>query len=706
MIGLPDPGQGDWADYFPTSANAPTNPITGLTEPKGFPSVSMFNYPRGAKWFNVNGIMLKVVDATTGPGVCKPFTKWDPATSIVTLGLCKADVMEIPYSSLFDLHALEYMGVAWWIAELLVLEKIANASPALVQSIIQGRHWMFSPFRMLTVVHATAKPLSFPAFNKFLAAKTLGDTFADLSDIGFAISGKSTGKVDLRSGWIDFVDDLRDPIWKMVSASAQVFELKVDDYTVDPFPFGTGSKGPVVHHNFGDTKHRWVQYTGVAATRFKSYFDSVFTKKEENITLKVDNAGEGTGDHAGKTNILSSKRPDAPELLYIVPLSGWQTKDANAKGAFGKRHGNALRVYMNRPWFSSGEGEQLGVLIWTGPFSDLKVTDPPSKDPKSPQKYTPYVTQWGRDPIWSGGVPTGQPGLANFPRCTKWLTDISLEELTPTTSSLLKMYQFKLLEKTGTGSSGGSSGVMKSLAPIDMATRDISASIVAPKAAAFNAGAYKIALAPSLMVLGHDVQYDADRQLWFCDIEIDTGANYTPFVRLGLTRFQYDSVPDAYVSKVILADFAQLLPDRNVAVVFDPSNPKLVAVAVSGQTYTNNDGHNHIGSTFEIAVEMGRPDLTDDTEEFEWVPLPDNTYELVSKVNPDGTGVWTGIVQLPEPRGSRKYRLVFREYEHFLGWDDPSTNQNNSGNEMLFSKTVVIPDPNKRRIVFADSIEI
>src|SRR5215207_3202949 len=39
-------------------------------------------------------------------------------------------------------------------------------------------------------------------------------------------------------------------------------------------------------------------------------------------------------------------------------------------------------------------------------------------------------------------------------------------------------------------------------------------------------------------VAPHDVFYDAERQLWFCDIEIDQGQSYWPFVRLALARYQ------------------------------------------------------------------------------------------------------------------------------------------------------------------------
>jgi len=65
-------------------------------------------------------------------------------------------------------------------------------------------------------------------------------------------------------------------------------------------------------------------------------------------------------------------------------------------------------------------------------------------------------------------------------------------------------------------------------------------------------------------VVGHRVQWDPQRELWYCDIELDAGRNYMPFVRLALVRFQPNSIPGAEISRVVLADFAQLMPRRSI----------------------------------------------------------------------------------------------------------------------------------------------
>jgi hypothetical protein len=54
--------------------------------------------------------------------------------------------------------------------------------------------------------------------------------------------------------------------------------------------------------------------------------------------------------------------------------------------------------------------------------------------------------------------------------------------------------------------------------------------------------------------------------LWYCDVEIENGDAYYPFVRLALARYQPYSVPNAHLSRVVMTDFIQLAPDRTAVV--------------------------------------------------------------------------------------------------------------------------------------------
>src|SRR5690349_2359105 len=79
-------------------------------------------------------------------------------------------------------------------------------------------------------------------------------------------------------------------------------------------------------------------------------------------------------------------------------------------------------------------------------------------------------------------------------------------------------------------------------------------------------------------------RWSDERRLWFCDIELDPGTAYFPFVRLALARTQTVSAEGARLSNAVLADFAAVAPGRWLAVVATEA-PRSWHVTVSGHTY-------------------------------------------------------------------------------------------------------------------------
>src|SRR4029077_6141009 len=88
----------------------------------------------------------------------------------------------------------------------------------------------------------------------------------------------------------------------------------------------------------------------------------------------------------------------------------------------------------------------------------------------------------------------------------------------------------------------------------------------------------------------HDVFYDPERQLWYCDLEIAAEAAYFPFIRLALARYQpittpgTPSRPGPYLSNVVLADIIALTADRWLNVT-PYQDLRKVRVAVFGVSY-------------------------------------------------------------------------------------------------------------------------
>jgi hypothetical protein len=477
---------------------------------------------------------------------------------------------------------------------------------------------MITPARTLTLVHAVQKPLGRPEFTMLPVerpsgqSKALANAFAPLTAWrqfgshdatllgGLRIHGQSTAKIDLQATWREFVDDPSQPEPTKKAAAAHVEKIELKVLNEGPI-FATAaehrmvasyiSKGDTLWfsapmdtlpgltapasvaapvHQFGDTKHRRVNYQAVACSRFREYFPDGLdhTRTSDKVVVSVP----------------SSARPSAPEVLYVVPVFGSEQQETtNVKTVI--RRGNGVRVYLQRPWYSSGEGELLGVTLWPG---DLADPDTPTRE-----KYKPYFTQWGLDPIWKTGGIASVPTTADFSNAVTRAMSCSLDRT-------------------------------------DLAVD----------------------------VAGHCVYFDPVRQLWFCDITVNNFDAYTPFIRLALARFQPHSLSGLELSKVVLADFVQLSPDRSAVLSVDPSDPRKARVFVGGLV---PEGPTE--SSFTVSVERRMANVLSDAG---WEPAPATVVTVVE--DPPGSGsldtmLWSGSIRFAKMPPKGQYRVVVREYE-------------------------------------------
>ncbi len=619
---------------------------------------------RSAVWPEREPFRLRIAEGSGAPD-------WNAGARVLTVFLPKAEIAKVRLSSYLGAADLTQMGLWGWLAEAgLPAAKIA----ALKQLAVQGRHWMLTPYRTLTLVHAVQQPLYEPKFTSLASVRSLGQTFTTLTD-KLHVHGKSTIKVGVTARWQEPVDALSDSEWKYISGKADAFEV--------PVVWGDPHVDISHKQEFGDTKYRMVEYSATATTRFAEYFQTPATatvtvsggssaslgatrlvEKSEKVTdlagtVEYEREKDYVMDYAAgaisrapssaipdgasvkvvfahypgpltresaapvTVDVLNSARPASPKVLYIVPTWGWQ-RESFDDGLVVKRQGGGLRIYMERPWFSSGDGELLGAVLWPGPKPSLIKF--PSKVP--PDALKPYITQWGLDPLWlTLGSPPALPALAHFKSAVDKATGLTLEEV---------------------------------------------------PGAQFH-------------VAGHAVGYDKGRKLWYCDMELDTGHTYYPFVRLALVRYQPKSVPGAHLSRVVLADFAQVAPDRVATITMDPDDPKLLQVMLCGPGYKESSAAKAPGEV-EVTVETKRPDVEGDLG---WIPVPGSTFPLTvaDSAKPDIT--WIGRVQLPEARGAKPYRLVIKEYERFRV----------DGSGGAITGIAFLPKT-ERRLVFAATVEL
>lgn len=498
---------------------------------------------------------------------------------------------------------------------------------------VDGAHWMMTPYRTVTLIHAVQQPIGLPGAKRLGVVRGLGETHAAF-DAELEVHGSSSQKFDLAADWKEPVDNIAEKTWRTIDGSAHVLEQHLERGTTSfLMNSSTGHR-----HEFGDTRYRKVNYTMTATTRFKEQMPAETVSNVEllirkSIPLAID--------------VPNAAPPAMPKVRYVVPTFGWERK--RELGKFTSiRKGGGLRVYLDRPWFSSGDGELLGVVLAPTPGvpgltpamanvrtaalegpavktgtkarTTAAVPDPvqvKSKvqvnasvkatallSPTVPEELRPYVSLWGMDPLWRAGlISTPEYPLPQ---------DFTLAE-----------------------------GMLGGLPLPEM-----------PGTSSFTA-------------VGHRVEFDEDRGLWFCDIDIDPHDAYFPFVRLALARFQPISVFGAHLSKVVTADFIQLAPDRAVSLTFNRSNLKEMNITVSGASYVQAAAGSGPGQ-IEVSLETRSLALP---EELGWTEVPRASVILspqrASKAEP-GNFIWSGKLTLPKEIKLKACRVALREYETFV----------------------------------------
>ena len=299
---------------------------------------------------------------------------WDSVNCVLTVELAPAQRATVRINSvLLDPTDLDSRGVWKWTED----QAPANISDV-KNSLLDGQHWAHLPWRDITLLHAVQTPLAAPNITAAVPNKVLGKTFVNLTGGLIAVDAPSTGRVQLLAKWTDPIDDPAAPAPGSQTQNAHVCEIEVPEGTNPVAVIDSGTKAAPIQE-FHDTKYHRVDYTPVAVTRFREYFPTA-TNTPAVTTLR---GADFTVD------VLNSSRPDAPKFLYALPLFEWDSPPGTPGITARARVGGGLRIYLDRPWYSSGAGELLGVVFLEG-VEFLTLTN----------SVKPLVTQWGADPIW------------------------------------------------------------------------------------------------------------------------------------------------------------------------------------------------------------------------------------------------------------------------------------------------------------------
>jgi hypothetical protein len=622
---------------------------------------------------------------------------WDAANRVLSVHVPQAEMYTVRISSAVDEADLDLQGMYELIlASTLVPEDWNDRR----HEALESRNWMLTPWIELTFVHAVEKPLADPVVlvDNTGMLRESGETFCVLHG-AIANHAKSTGRLDVDAKWTEQVDDLgRDRPEDGVNGM-KVRELRshVGDFLLEAFEDDCQvgrddvkskpgqANTHLLRHQFGDTRHRVVNYTAQATTRFREYFPPA--------VADVDKDGKSLIKRPGPDRQLivpSSRRPDPPDIAYVIPTFRWTdeivpvgpgggVKVPILQGRRRIRHGGGLRVYLRRPWYSSGDGEQLGVVLqnqpWvTWPLDQHLGLEVALDDQRRADDFVAAAAEKGAVKLAGApGAPFSERLLRGAGMDSAQLrgegdTMVLRSDVVTTLSSFADVMAIpqlkllfgvdpeKLLTRVGAdpafASAGPSDGPYIHQFPLRTSVR----------------GNLELAETnrAKVTVIGHTPKYDPARQLWYCDIELAAGSSYQPFVRLGLCRYQPHSIDGHHLSRVVIGEFSQLLPDRSASARPMVGNRWAVSLrgpAGFGCLATGMSPAGGIALTRTVTATVQQ--LADgDDPDLAWIAAGD-PIELTPKVGEAGLADVSWSATLPELKREKgwTYRVLLREFE-------------------------------------------
>lgn len=386
-------------------------------------------------WPDVAALQLELRAGAGAPNLV-------PLAKRVTVNLPKGTIAIAELSHAPDPPLLSHMALA---------QGLSDRTEAL-----NGLNRSISGRRGVTFVHAVRLPLLAPSFTGDMA---FSRTDVGQTDIGiegtFGVHRATTEHVALCGRWVDTVD-----VRGTDRPKEQVTRRIVRDLPIGLEGPDTTELVDEFRVDFGDTKRRLVDIGAEAFCRFSRYFTERidFTRESDTVVLcsrgvtprsvvfsnlttgevferdrhyavdrtlgtltVLDTAAIPVGMRcrvefiplpvsrlstqapAGTTfrcDVPASAPPTTPRVLAVLPAFNRQVVTSDRRIVV-RHDGRVVRLHLDRPWFTSGAGEVLGVALDNAPAA------------------TPVLTRWGRDPLTDSTGASIQPGIDQFPAATE-----------------------------------------------------------------------------------------------------------------------------------------------------------------------------------------------------------------------------------------------------------------------------------------------
>ena len=283
-----------------------------------------------------------------------------------------------------------------------------------------GWMWWLTPFDEVRLVHAVQRPVEVPRAIGLDSVRSEKDSGTGLKAV-IEIHGASTGRIDVEAEWSEPIDDptaetpadrepsaaqpadhdprptTRATAWGTEVESHEDFLVLVPAPLEAEFelPEGEVLQAHLARHELGDTKHRLIDYKVRATTRYQEHFEKITgptlgkLRNPATDDLSVVSAPI-------RVSVPSSSRPPKPVIHDVLPLFRWQEGTGPGQ-PFATRHTrrSGIRIYLERPWYATGEGELLGVVLASGRGEPEGVP----------------VSIWAADPVWAQNGPADRGSL-------------------------------------------------------------------------------------------------------------------------------------------------------------------------------------------------------------------------------------------------------------------------------------------------------
>jgi hypothetical protein len=481
-------------------------------------------------WDTPRPLRLAVVE---GPRGTPPVIDAAAATVTVTLARGQSATVQVA-SMLADPSAMALLATDGRAGA----SRSASDDAAVQASAKASRNTLITPWQEIELIDAVPQSLTPPGVDEPEAERGWRDTDTGLTFSGF-VDPDTAAQLSITASWTDQVDDPAAPAPTPRTRSALAWSWPRAALSPPGPDFDlavpTGS-APVQ----ADSDQSGLRRLPFGDTRHHAVTltpSTVPPYPECFTNPPVPLAGADVA-----FEVLNSAPPPPPKVLSVVTTSALVTDGVPPRdgetiiiddpSAVAHRRDGGIRVYLDRPWNVTGDDELLGVVVGHG-WEGLPNETPDNIWHFDPDNaYAWYASHVGQDPLrQSADVP-------------------------PLTAA-----QFRNAELTD-----------------QVQLRELARAAVPDRAATIVA--YRPVFDP---VSGH----------WVCDIDLDLGDAYFPFVRLALVRYQpkslrpvpdsLDRTPDAcVVSPVVTTQAVQPLPQRTLSVIPSADSIKLT---LSGPGY-------------------------------------------------------------------------------------------------------------------------